>query len=429
MLYYTTRAFPTASRQYEAGDAIDPANITAVEWIRGTESGAVVPARWYGTAAVLAARGIPGPGVQVYETDTRITRVGDGTTSVASLPQVGSSTYGQLRQVVPSVKAPSGRMALLSLPAAPTTMTPIITDPTSAYLTGSGDGPKFFSILKTAGRVSSPLDAYYGWVGGHDSDGIYHLTAPTPAGPWTWRTKVMSNALSGGLIAGSECSTPEVIYWGGQLLMYFHGKLVADIFEFATLVSTSTDGITWSTPTVAMRPKHATNIISYYGTSTEYVRVTDAGGYLIATFQANHYPANAQCLGYKTVAVGWAKSYDGITWKIARQPLITNLPAVRGVFAPQLFRAQGMWCVLGYVPDPNLVPPGNLELWASTRLEAGTFNRVGVWQNANNAPYTWLDMPQLFWDDDGTCHYYVGYTDATYTIPAQIRHGVLDWSA
>jgi hypothetical protein len=93
MRYYTTRAFPTASRQYEAGDAIDPVNITAAEWIRGTESGAVVPARWYGTAAELAARGVPGPGVQVYETDTRIARVGDGATAVASLPQVGNNTY------------------------------------------------------------------------------------------------------------------------------------------------------------------------------------------------------------------------------------------------------------------------------------------------------------------------------------------------
>jgi hypothetical protein len=93
MQYYTTRAFPTASRQYEAGDAIDPANITTAEWIRGTESGAVVPARWYGTAAELASRGVPGPGIQVYETDTTISRVGDGVASVASLPQAGSGTY------------------------------------------------------------------------------------------------------------------------------------------------------------------------------------------------------------------------------------------------------------------------------------------------------------------------------------------------
>jgi hypothetical protein len=93
MLYYTTRAFPTASRQYEAGDAIGPANITAAEWIRGTESGAVVPARWYGTAAELAARGIPGPGILVYETDTTIARIGDGATSVASLPAAGSATF------------------------------------------------------------------------------------------------------------------------------------------------------------------------------------------------------------------------------------------------------------------------------------------------------------------------------------------------
>jgi lysophospholipase L1-like esterase len=105
MQYYTTRAFPTASRQYEAGDAIDPANITASEWIRGTESGAVVPARWYGTAAELAARGIPGPGVQVYETDTKIARVGDGVTEVASLPQAGSGTYAGRLALTPGATA------------------------------------------------------------------------------------------------------------------------------------------------------------------------------------------------------------------------------------------------------------------------------------------------------------------------------------
>jgi len=56
MLYYTTRAFSTASRQYEAGDAIDPASITAAEWIRGTESGAVVPAPGVADADDQAAR-------------------------------------------------------------------------------------------------------------------------------------------------------------------------------------------------------------------------------------------------------------------------------------------------------------------------------------------------------------------------------------
>jgi hypothetical protein len=111
MRYYTTRAFPTASRQYEAGDAIDPASITAAEWIRGTESGAVVPARWYGTAAELAARGIPGPGVSVYETDTRIARVGDGATAVASLPQVGISTYAGLSQFADAYVDPSGALS------------------------------------------------------------------------------------------------------------------------------------------------------------------------------------------------------------------------------------------------------------------------------------------------------------------------------
>ena len=72
------------------------------------------PARFYGTVAELATRGIPGPGVQVYETDTRVARVGDGVTAITSLSQVGSGTFGSLQNTLaPRMLRP--RTAMLTM--------------------------------------------------------------------------------------------------------------------------------------------------------------------------------------------------------------------------------------------------------------------------------------------------------------------------
>jgi lysophospholipase L1-like esterase len=84
----------------------DPA-LTAL-FLSKAEGAYTYATQFYGTAAELSARGIPGPGIQVYETDTTIARVGDGITGVASLPLVGSATY------VPVV-SPSAGHRLMSL--------------------------------------------------------------------------------------------------------------------------------------------------------------------------------------------------------------------------------------------------------------------------------------------------------------------------
>jgi len=171
MLYYTTRAFPTASRQYEAGDAIDPASITAAEWIRGTESGAVVPARWYGTAAELAARGIPGPGIQVYEVDTRVARVGDGITSVASLPQVGMDTYASIVRL--NVKAQFGAKG------------DGITDDSAAFL----------AALHAAKAAARSLPAFLSYI-----DKVGGVAIEVPAGDYLITT-------TGGLLGAEALAT------------------------------------------------------------------------------------------------------------------------------------------------------------------------------------------------------------------------------
>lgn len=46
--YMTTRPFSTAARQYGTGEDVDVTRLTNAEWIRGTESGAVIPAYFIG---------------------------------------------------------------------------------------------------------------------------------------------------------------------------------------------------------------------------------------------------------------------------------------------------------------------------------------------------------------------------------------------
>lgn len=99
MRYVATRPFPTAARQYQGGEEINTSAMTSAEFMRGISDGSVIPARFYGTAAQVAAiTAVPGPGVPVFEEDTRVYRIGDGVTPIGSLPEVGSlsySTYGR----------------------------------------------------------------------------------------------------------------------------------------------------------------------------------------------------------------------------------------------------------------------------------------------------------------------------------------------
>ena len=95
--YITTRQYATAARQYEAFDLIDRSRLTLDEWREGVESGAIVPTRFVDTAAALARRNdIPGPGIVVYETDTKTLKIGDGVSPPSGLSAALSGTYATL---------------------------------------------------------------------------------------------------------------------------------------------------------------------------------------------------------------------------------------------------------------------------------------------------------------------------------------------
>jgi hypothetical protein len=95
--YVTTRQLATRRRQYEIGDRVVLSALDTDERLHAVASGAVVPARWVGTAAEIARRtDVPGSGVPVYEHDTRVLRIGDGVTAPGSLPVALSGTFAPL---------------------------------------------------------------------------------------------------------------------------------------------------------------------------------------------------------------------------------------------------------------------------------------------------------------------------------------------
>ena len=110
MAYYiAARPFPTARRQYETGAEIDRTKLTLDEWITGLETGAILVVPFVGTAAELARRtDIPGPGVLVYETDTKVAKFGNGVNTPSGLGQAGSNTYAPIASYpVPGERTPA----------------------------------------------------------------------------------------------------------------------------------------------------------------------------------------------------------------------------------------------------------------------------------------------------------------------------------
>jgi len=149
----------------------------------------------------------------------------------------------------------------------------------------------------------------------------------------------------------------------------------------------------------------------------------DAGGYLVAVFQANSPYSGGGAVNVP-VATGWATSTDGLTWQISDTPLLANRPTERGLFGPYMFKAKGYWFICGYNPDRYKV-----ELWVSDKLEPGTFRYMKDWFGLEAVPgFDWIDAPVIF-VDNGVYHIYAGSADTAYVTKGKIHHSILDWSS
>ena len=283
----------------------------------------------------------------------------------------------------------------------------------------SADGFKYFTIFKAAGRISVPLDTYYAYTAGHNTNEITLVTAPTPAGPWTVRGSVLTPTA----YLSSHKSSPWVVWWNGEVLLYVHGNIPNGSSQ-GTSVFRSSDGQTFVEHTsLAFNTTAATNPISFLAHAATYLRVVDAGGYLVAIFQANAAYSGGGASDVP-VAAGWATSTDGLNWNIARAPLLANRPGERGLFDPSLMRVGPNWVLTGYNPARSKV-----EAWVSDRLKPGSFRFMCDWVGLEAVPgYDWIVTPTTFWDN-GTHHLYAGSVDSTYVTKGKVHHTTLDWGS
>jgi hypothetical protein len=336
----------------------------------------------------------------------------------------GPKTSGALITAIASQAAPlglalaiDGQATALTVPS-PTSRAVILTDTVSL----ATDGVKYFSPIKVAGRIVGAYDDYYAYASGHDGTSIRLLSAPAPEGPWTWRDTVVT-AASSALLKG-HVSSPHAIWWNGQLILYVHGDQESLTVGQGTVAFTSADGVTFTEAGSVAFPAGATGGAtakwSYDAISKTYVRPVDIGGRLAAVWQGNIDSTNGQA-GGSTVKVGLSTSSDGLTWVHSKTPLLANIPPNRGPFGPYLFRVGGFWLLAATFATTN-----DVQLYASERLEPGTFRALGKWFDPP-AGQGWSEYPTVFWDN-GVCHLFHGTLDPA-TSKGRIWHGLLDWSA
>lgn len=367
-------------------------------------------AQWNSANPVLAAREI------AVETDTLQIKIGNGSSNWVSLPYVGGGNPAAALEEATIALGGTGDRAFVT----PTlTGTASMLDD-SANRLGGGDGAKFFTLFDARGKLSSPLDNFYGYVAGHDSTQIWLVTGPTPSGPWTWRQAVRTLANSP-LVGDNHISSPEVLWYNGKVNLYYHGAKPGNTTGQPTVLATSTDGVNFTEESgYALDVAYSADRTRYYALSTSYVRIVSTGAKLAAVFQGNTSLVNSQ-VGSVTCSVGYATSNNGSKWRISQVPLIVADIGTSGPFSPTLAKIGNMWMCAAYTPARN-----GVDLYISETLEPGSFRRVGVWFTPPSG-FDWIDSPTIKYLD-GEWHIWFGATDSTYVRKGEIFHAVLNWS-
>lgn len=188
------------------------------------------------------------------------------------------------------------------------------------------------TVIKAAGRLASPIDAWYMWFAPHDEPGgMYLATAATPAGPWTIRNGSLP-VIAREVVAGCNHVASPYVLWNpntSKLMMWGHAGGFAG-GEQRSYLWTSTDGVAWTlenggapvlTKGTAGQPdeKYAA-----------YLVVVHDGAQFVGYYQGADLNAD------EVTTVLTATSPDGITWTKAG-PAFANLH-VRASYNPAVLR-------------------------------------------------------------------------------------------
>jgi hypothetical protein len=175
----------------------------------------------------------------------------------------------------------------------------------------SGNGMGYPTVIKAAGRLSSPINTWYMWCSPHSPSALIHLaTAPSPAGPWTPYNS--GNPVLSSLPSGTADISAPFVLWNpstSELWMWAHCLRTVDSRQ-PTWMWKSTDGITW---TIQNSGNPVLNTVA----KTNWAHGQTAS-YLTAIRESNAFRAYFQGVpdsATQAEVIG-AQSTDGVNWAV-----------------------------------------------------------------------------------------------------------------
>ena len=208
----------------------------------------------------------------------------------------------------------------------------------------TGDGAKFFTAVQMGGK-------WHGYVSGHNSKEIWHLTSDDLLSGWTWDQPVISCASgSAGMVqtqAEDHVASPHaVIGPNGVLYLTYHGPLAGSPLQQPTFKAWSSNGVAFRSMGIVL-PADYDNEGSPYRTSTSYATSARHGGMWHTIWQGTTgRNADAGDGPYAPMPVGYATSLDGAAYT-KHPPIIPAPPFDPGLLAPGLVRLTDGWMVVG----------------------------------------------------------------------------------
>lgn len=278
----------------------------------------------------------------------------------------------------------------------------------------TGDGAKYFTLIRVGDKPGTWLDEYYGYITGHNSRYIWLVSGPTPLGPWTWREAVIgdSDTVSGGnsksALVKNHIASPEAVWVNGVMHLYYHGHKFGEPPENVqqpTVLATSTNGRNFVEYGYVLPTSRGVNDASPYSTATSYMRITKDLNVFHAVWQGETVNTNGQ-VGITVRTVGHATSVDGKKWRML-PPLLTNAPLDQGPFGPSLRKVPSGWLLAvsyrksdgvgGQIDEPRMyfsptLQPGTFRLLGATILP----DRGGRVQTAAQSPFFYLYQNRIF---------------------------------
>lgn len=241
-----------------------------------------------------------------------------------------------------------------------------------------GDQLGFPTVIRTQGRLGSPIDNWYLWVAPHDNPGgVYLFTAPDPDGPWSLYDADPVLPTPDGM---GHVSSPYVLWDddNSRFLMWAH--LQDPAVGQHTFLWTSTDGIAWTQqnsgdPVLPLGDEGDAD-----ESEATYLNVVRFDGQFYGYYQGFGQPYQSICEAVSDDGVTWTK--NGQAWAPVGHSDLGPVPVVVDgaicVYYNQRFGGGG-----DLVRDPVVRRRNADGTWSTPTSSNIGIGSAGEWDSAN----------------------------------------------